>query len=147
MKNNTGILGLSSFFKVFNHIYSLYCLNRWYNVVYQAAVFVSRSSLKFFEIKFLPIFPILQFVNVFLLLSHLLFDYIPSIWIVFVIVFWEGLLGGGCYVNGFNMVTVEISKDVRETSMAITSIADGAGITLAALTSIPTHNAICKWGG
>lgn len=69
---------------------------RWYNVCYQVAVFVSRSSITFFQVKFLPIFPILQLLNVGIVLAQLFFNYIPSIWIVFVIIFWEGLLGGKC---------------------------------------------------
>ena len=67
---------------------------RWYNVCYQLAVFISRTSIAFFQIKFLPIFPILQILNVVLVLSQIFFGYITSIWIVFLIIFWEGLLGG-----------------------------------------------------
>jgi battenin len=55
----------------------------------------------------------------------------PSIWIVFVIIFWEGLLGGGCYVNAFDLVSIEIPRENREFSIAITSIADSFGIALA----------------
>lgn len=67
---------------------------RWYNVCYQVAVFVSRTSISLFEIKFLPIFPILQILNIGILMTQIFFNYIPSIWIIFVIIFWEGLLGG-----------------------------------------------------
>jgi battenin len=67
---------------------------RWYNVCYQLAVFISRSSIAFFQIKFLPIFPILQLINVGIVLSQIFYGYITNIWIVFAIIFWEGLLGG-----------------------------------------------------
>ena len=104
---------------------------RWYNVVYQAAVFISRSSIKFVRIRYLPIFPALQLLNVAICLSQIFFLYMPSIWIVFVIIFWEGLLGGGCYVNAFDLVSIEIPRENREFSIAITSIADSFGIALA----------------
>ena len=71
---------------------------RWYNVVYQLAVFISRSSIAFLQIKFLPIFPILQLINVGIVLSIIFYGYVTSIWIVFLIIFWEGLLGGGLFV-------------------------------------------------
>ncbi|RNA16684.1 Battenin [Brachionus plicatilis] len=119
---------------------------RWYNVMYQLAVFVSRSSVKWIKIKFLPIFPILQILNIFIFLSHIYLDYFPSIWIVFLLIFWEGLLGGGCYVNSFNQISIEIPKNVREFSIAVASIADSFGIALAGFIAIPVHNSICSYG-
>lgn len=44
------------------------------------------------------------------------------------------------------MVSIDIPKKDREFSIAITSIADSFGITLAGFTSIPVHNAICNYG-
>ena len=58
----------------------------------------------------------------------------PSIWYVFVIILWEGLLGGACYVNAFNEVSTNIRKEHREFSIAVVSIADGIGIALAGFT-------------
>jgi battenin len=119
---------------------------RWYNVCYQLAVFVSRSSISFAKIKCLPIFPVLQLANVVILLLQIFYGFTSSIWVVFLIILWEGLLGGGCYVNAFYLVSVEIPKDVRESSIAITSIADSFGVALAGLLAIPVHNAICQYG-
>lgn len=104
--------------------------------MYQLAVFISRSSIKWIKITFLPVFPIFQLLNVFIFLSHIFWGYFPSIWIVFLLIFWEGLLGGGCYVNAFNLVSIEIPKEVREFSIAIASIADSFGIALAGFTGI-----------
>ena len=58
----------------------------------------------------------------------------------------KGLLGGGCYVNAFYRISIEIDKQDREFSIAIASIADSVGIALAGFTSIPTHNSICNLG-
>lgn len=55
-------------------------------------------------------------------------------------------MGGGCYVNAFDRLSVEIDKKDREQSIAFASIADSVGIALAGFTSIPTHNAICEYG-
>jgi len=119
---------------------------RWYNVCYQTGVFISRSSISFFQIKFLAIFPVLQILNVAIVLTQVFLGYMDSIWWVFLLILWEGLLGGGCYVNAFHLVSIEIPKGMREFSIAITSVADSLGITLSGFTAIPVHNAICKYG-
>jgi battenin len=118
---------------------------RWYNVCYQLAVFISRSSISFVKIKFLPLFPVLQLANVVFLLFQIFYGFAP-IWIVFLVIFWEGLLGGGCYVNAFYLVSVDTPKSVREFSIAITSLADTIGIALAGFVAIPIHNIICSYG-
>lgn len=119
---------------------------RWYNVIYQLAVFISRSSIRWVQTKHLFIFPILQILNVFIALSQIYLGYMGTIWIAFILIFWEGLLGGGCYVNAFNLVSIQIPKKNREFSMGVVSIADGVGIAFAGMTSIPAHNSICKHG-
>jgi len=63
---------------------------RWYNVIYQLAVFLSRSSIGYIKIKFLYIFPLFQLVNVIIAFSQIFLGWMPSIWIVFVLIFWEG---------------------------------------------------------
>lgn len=118
---------------------------RWLQVDYQIGVFISRSSVNIVQIDKVWIMSILQFVNVIYFLFEVLYFFTPNIWIIFAIVFWEGLLGGGAYVNTF----YRISKDVhpepkRQFVMGITAISDSVGIALAGIFSIPTHNAICK---
>lgn len=51
-----------------------------------------------------------QFINVIIMTCETLFFYIPNIWIVFAIVLWEGLLGGGAYVNTFYKMSKEVSS-------------------------------------
>ena len=55
----------------------------------------------------------------------------PSIWIAFILILWEGLLGGGCYVNAFNQVIIDLPKKDHEWTIAFVSIADSIGISLA----------------
>ena len=50
----------------------------------------------------------LQFVNVILLVLEAVYLYIPSIWIVFSLVLWEGLVAGAAYVNTFYRIANEV---------------------------------------
>ncbi|XP_067209139.1 battenin-like [Linepithema humile] len=72
---------------------------RWLQVDYQIGVFISRSSVNLVSVNKIWIMSVLQFINVIILLFEAIYYYIPYIWIVFIIVLWEGLLGGGAYVN------------------------------------------------
>lgn len=86
---------------------------------------------------------VFQFVNVIYFLGEVVWFFTPSIWIVFAIVFWEGLLGGGAYVNTFYRMSKEVPVSRRTFALAVVPIADAIGITFAGLLAIPTHNAIC----
>ncbi|KAE9969358.1 hypothetical protein BLS_005403 [Venturia inaequalis] len=92
-----------------------------YNAIYQIGVFLSRSSTPFFRVHHLYIPSFLQMANLALLTAHALWDFIPSVWIVFAIVFWEGLLGGLVYVSTFAEITDNIPKEDREFSLGATS--------------------------
>lgn len=78
-----------------------------------------------------------------LLLSQALWAWMPSIFIVLVIVLFEGLLGGSSYVNTFYQIRETVSPAAKEFSLSIASLADSLGILLAALTAIPAHQALC----
>lgn len=117
---------------------------RWYQVIYQIGVFISRSSVNVVNIPFISIFPIFQFVNLTLLTCQVFYNYIPNIWIVFVIILFEGLMGGGAYVNTFYRISKEVPAEHREFSLGVTSISDSFGISLAAVISIPVHDYICS---
>ena len=79
-------------------------------MIYQLGVFVSRSSLPFLRLKYLYPPSLLQILNLGLLTLHALYSYLPSIYIVFAIIFWEGLLGGAVYVNTFAKVGEEVEE-------------------------------------
>ncbi|XP_011158713.1 battenin [Solenopsis invicta] len=117
---------------------------RWLQVDYQIGVFISRSSVNIVTINKIWIMSVLQFANVIILLFETLYYYIPNIWIVFALVLWEGLLGGGSYVNTFFRMSTEIPKEDREASLGIATMADSIGIALAGWLSMPVHNSICK---
>lgn len=68
----------------------------------------------------------------------------PSIWIIFGVVFWEGLLGGGAYVNTFYRMSKEVPLLNRKFALGVVPIGDSIGIALAGAASIPAHNALCR---
>ncbi|OWF41561.1 battenin-like [Mizuhopecten yessoensis] len=116
---------------------------RWYQVDYQLGVFISRSSVNLLEIKKLWFLPVLQFINMGILLLQVFYQFIPSIWIVLAIVLYEGLLGGAAFVNTFFRISTKVEPEYREFSMGVASMADSVGIALAGTVTIPSHNRIC----
>ncbi|VDN40360.1 unnamed protein product [Gongylonema pulchrum] len=114
---------------------------RWY----QLGVFISRSSINIVELPYwaLVLLPILQFVNVVIFFFESLYFYIPHIWILFVVILFEGLFGGASYVNSFSHIHNFAKPDVREFAMSISSLGDAFGIVAAGFMSIPLHNYVC----
>ncbi|XP_061761976.1 battenin isoform X1 [Nerophis ophidion] len=116
---------------------------RWYQTLYQVGVFVSRSSLSCVKIRKLWGLAALQVVNAVLLLLAVYFRFLPSAWLLFPIVLYEGLLGGSAYVNTFYFISKETEDRQREFAMAAASLGDSLGIALAALTAFPVHAYFC----
>ncbi|XP_042205687.1 battenin-like [Homarus americanus] len=118
---------------------------RWYQVIYQVGVFVSRSSVNCVHIHHIWKTSVLQWINVVLLLTCAIFWWIRSIWLVFVLVLWEGLLGGAAYVNTFYKISQEQVDDAhKEFAMGMTTFGDSMGVTIAGFIAIPLHNVICS---
>ncbi|CRL01715.1 CLUMA_CG014931, isoform A [Clunio marinus] len=113
---------------------------RWYQVTYQIGVFVSRSSVNIIQIKQIWVMAILQGLNVVFFSFEAVYMFTPSIWIIFGMIFFEGLLGGGAYVNTFYRMSKEIPATRREFAMSVVTLSDSIGITAAGFAAIPTHN-------
>uniref|UniRef100_A0A1B6FGX9 Battenin n=1 Tax=Cuerna arida TaxID=1464854 RepID=A0A1B6FGX9_9HEMI len=137
---NQGLFELIYFDNIFINHAEQY---RWYQVDYQIGVFISRSSINLLQINAIWLLAILQGINVILFTFEALYSFLPNIYIVLVAVCWEGLLGGSAYVNTFHKINTEVVPEKREFSMAITSLADALGITIAGFLSMPAHNYIC----
>lgn len=113
-------------------------LYRTSQVVYQVAVFLSRSSIFLFRIQRLWIFPVMQLGNFVLLCmmamkGQMFPELFRSFLVVGCIVFTEGLLGGASYANTFWSIRVASHPQVREWALAISTVADAFGITLASV--------------
>ncbi|CAB3402211.1 unnamed protein product [Caenorhabditis bovis] len=119
---------------------------RWYQVLYQIGVFISRSSNQLIQLSLgiIVILPILQMANVFVFLVNALHPFLGNFAIACGFVFFEGLIGGASYVNSFAHIHKNVDESVREFALGTCSLADSLGIVIAAFTAIPVHNAICK---
>lgn len=49
-----------------------------------------------------------QILNAVLLLFAVGYQFLPSVWLVFAIILYEGLLGGAAYVNTFFFISAEV---------------------------------------
>lgn len=116
-----------------------------YNAIYQVGVFISRSSTPFFRIHNLYLPSMLQVVNLVLLTMQSLFNIFPTIYIVFAIIFWEGLLGGLVYVNTFAEINDKVEKKDREFSLSATTVSDSGGICIAGFISMGIEVWLCNW--
>ncbi|KAK3936607.1 CLN3 protein-domain-containing protein [Diplogelasinospora grovesii] len=117
----------------------------FYNFLYQLGVFISRSSTPFFRVHHLYIPSLLQIANLLLLTLHALFSFIPSVYLVFIVVFWEGLLGGAVYVNAFAEILESVPIEEREFSLGATSVSDSGGICIAGFIGMAMEVWLCDW--
>lgn len=118
----------------------------FYNTIYQLGVFISRSSSPFLRIPHLYPMSFLQCGNFGFLLLQCLWYFLPESWgvyAVFLVVFWEGLLGGGVYVNTFERIREEKEGEEREFALAACTVGDSCGIGLAGFVSLWLEGAVC----
>jgi battenin len=116
-----------------------------YALLYQVGVFIARSSTPFYRIHNLYLPSILQIVNLVLLILQSLYDWIPSVWLVFLVIFWEGLLGGAVYVNTFAEIMESVPEREREFSLGATSVSDSGGICVAGFVGMVLEAFLCNW--
>lgn len=95
---NQGLFELVYFPDIFINHDSQY---RWYQVTYQIGVFISRSSVNLVQFRAVWVMAVLQGLNVIFFSFEAIYMFTPSIWIIFGMILFEGLLGGGAYVNTF----------------------------------------------
>lgn len=117
----------------------------FYGFLYQLGVFISRSSTPFIRIHRLYIPSFLQVGNLVLLTLQALFFFIPSVYIIFLLIFWEGLLGGAVYVNCFAEIMEQVPVEEREFSLSATTVSDSGGICIAGLLSIFMETSLCDY--
>lgn len=116
-----------------------------YGTIYQLGVFISRSSLPFVRIRSLYIPTWLQVLNLGLLTTQAIWPFIPNVWFIFLIILWEGLLGGLVYVSTFAAVREDVPEDEREFSLGAVTVSDSVGIFCASLLGAGMETALCRW--
>ena len=110
-----------------------------YNITYQFGVLISRSIkliLPNVNINKLYMFSLLQFINLIIFIFIAIYSFIPYISILYIIIFYEGLIGGMAYLFTFNKIKNMLSDDKKELCSSITTIGDVSGQTFAALFTI-----------
>lgn len=117
---------------------------RWFQVVYQLGVFLSRSSVNLFRVNSIWLLAGFQFINLILLTTEAIYLYLPSVWIVFGLIFWEGLLAGAAYVNTFYRIAHETAPHEKAFAMGITSLAGSLGVSTAGALAVPFHSYLCS---
>jgi len=117
----------------------------FYGFLYQVGVFIARSSTPFVRVRSLYTPSILQIVNLAILTSHAMLDWIPNVYLIFLIIFWEGLLGGAVYVNTFAEIMEKVPEDEREFSLGATSVSDSGGICVAGFIGMALEVFLCNW--
>lgn len=121
-----------------------------YGTIYQAGVFLSRSSTPFIRIHNLYLPSLLQCLNLAILIAQAMYPAFPflfegSVWVVFLVVFWEGLLGGAVYVNTFAEIGERVPTEKREFSLGAVSVSDSAGIVVAGWLGMGLEVGLCWW--
>lgn len=119
-----------------------------YGFLYQLGVFISRLSINFgLRIHHLGMMAGLQGVNVGLcVLQLMLFTFpFPTIWLLFPLMVYEGLLGGFAYINTFVAVSEASPDDRREFNMGAVSMSDSLGIVVAGVVNWMVETRLCRW--
>lgn len=117
----------------------------FYSLLYQLGVFISRSSTPFIRIHNLYLPSFLQIANLALLITQSLLNWLPNVYFIFIIVFWEGLLGGAVYVNTFAEIMDTVPDSEREFSLGATSVSDSGGICVAGIIGMVLEGALCRY--
>ncbi|OUM54428.1 hypothetical protein BVG19_g3816 [[Candida] boidinii] len=116
-----------------------------YGTLYQLGVFISRSSGSFIRINNLYMPAISQILNCIICILQALYVIFPNIYILFLLMFYEGLLGGAAYVNTFMLLREQVSPTEREFALGAVGISDSAGIVIAAIISIQIEPRLCQY--
>lgn len=117
----------------------------FYNLLYQIGVFISRSSTPFIRIHNLYLPSFLQIMNLSLMITQSLLNWMPNVYFIFVVVFWEGLLGGAVYVNTFAEIMDQVPDSEREFSLGATSVSDSGGICVAGFIGMVLEGVLCGY--
>ena len=111
----------------------------------ESGVFISRSSTPFLRLHHLYPPTFLQILNLAILILQSLTSFLPSVYLVFAIIFWEGLLGGAVYMNTFAEIGDRVEEEEREFRLGAVSVADSAGICVAWFLSVVVESGLCGW--
>jgi len=111
----------------------------YYQALYQVGVFISRSSVNLVPIKnvyLLQLPAVFQALNATILSFDAALNFIPNIYVIFGIIFFEGLMGGSIYVNTFYLISQRFKGKDKEFCLGSTSMSYSLSITICAICGI-----------
>ena len=109
-------------------------------------VFASRSSLSLIRIQKVWIITTLQLINFIFWLFNTIFFFCESLYVLFPLMIWVGLMGGASYVNVmFSILEHEkLAKTEKELALTMTTIGNDIGILSASLLALLLDNTAFK---
>lgn len=116
---------------------------RWYQFVYQIGVFMARSIGTSISIQSVWWMSLGQLLNVIYFITEIGSGQLTNIWLIFVIVFWVGIVGGLGYIHTFWRIATEVPQTHQKFSLGIMTIAESCGIAFGGLSAIPIHKFLC----
>ena len=89
---------------------------------------------------------ILQSINFIFFLFNTTFLFVDNFYILFVLMVWTGLMGGGSYVNVMYQIleSPNLPKNEKELALTLTTICNDIGILTASLVSLLLANTAFK---
>jgi battenin len=114
-------------------------------MIYQFGVFISRSSSLFYRLDNLYLPSVLQIINLILLTLQSIFYFLPNVYLIFIIILYEGILGGLVYINAYHKASESLSISDREFGLGAISQADSGGVVVAAFLGIAIEMWLCKY--
>lgn len=65
-----------------------------------------------------------------------IYAFVPSFWLIALVVLWEGIMGGSIYINTFYLISEQFTGRAKEFCLGSTTQAYGFSITMAAVIGI-----------
>ena len=115
-----------------------------YSTLYQLGVFISRSTAHLVRMRRLYVLSFLQVINFMLTLLQSWFFVLKTPWLLMILIFYEGLLGGSSYINTFLNILEDLDITMTEFALGAVSIADSFGVFLAALIGLALEPSLCR---
>lgn len=120
---------------------------RVFQTLYRLGVLISRSTSTWLPIRRVWIPAALESFNLIFMALDCRFKLLPSLWMWFILTFYEGLLAGATYVNSFTQISQNAKAEEREFVMGGATVAGSIGIASAGGVAVGVNSALRSVGG
>lgn len=70
---------------------------------------------------------------------------VPNVYLLMILMFYEGLLGGLAYVNTYLLVSETVPLQNREFALGAVGMSDSAGIVMSGFVSLWLEKSLCRY--